>query len=79
MKVLDTRAMEIAEIHKTLRRPEIDEVTLEPQVAARLHEIFGRPLSAAEAVAEIVQDVATRGDAAVLEYSWRIDAVTQQP
>ena len=79
MKVLDTRAMEIAEIHKTLRRPEIDEVTLEPQVAARLHEIFGRPLSAAEAVAEIVQDVATRGDAAVLDYSWRIDAVKLQP
>ncbi|MGI6082993.1 MAG: histidinol dehydrogenase, partial [Limnochordia bacterium] len=79
MKVLDTRAVDIAEIQKTLRRPEIDEVTLEPQVAARLQEIFGRPLSAAEAVAEIVQDVGTRGDSAVFDYTWRIDAVKLQP
>lgn len=79
MKVLDTRTLERTELHQALRRPEIDEVTLEPTVAARLQEIFGRPLSAAEAVAEIVEDVATQGDAAVLDYTRRIDAVQLQP
>jgi histidinol dehydrogenase len=50
--------------------PEPDE-----QGRARLRELFGREISAAEAVQAIVDDVRERGDAAVREWTRRIDGV----
>jgi histidinol dehydrogenase len=50
--------------------PEPDAAT-----AARLRELFGREISAVDAVREIVADVRTRGDAAVRDWSERIDSV----
>lgn len=73
MRRIDTRALSLDELHQALRRPEVDEMTVGRAVAERLHELFGRELTPAEAVAEIVGDVAARGDAAVLDYSRRID------
>ena len=46
---------------------------LPESVAARLNEIFGRDLSAEEAVAQIVADVRREGDAALHDYARRID------
>jgi histidinol dehydrogenase len=43
--------------------------------AEKLTSLFGRPISAVDAVREIVADVAKRGDAAVREWTERIDGV----
>jgi len=52
------------------------ELPVTPAMAARLQEIFGRELSPEEAVAQIVADVRRGGDAALYEYTRRIDGVT---
>ncbi len=41
--------------------------------AARLHSLFGRSISAVDAVREIVADVRERGDEAVMEWTERLD------
>ena len=51
------------------------ESVLPRQVAARLAEIFGRPISAEDAVARIVADVRRDGDAALGDYARRIEGV----
>jgi len=51
------------------------ESVLPPQVAVRLAEIFGRSISAEEAVARIVADVRRDGDAALGDYARRIEGV----
>jgi histidinol dehydrogenase len=52
------------------------ETTLPESVTARLRHIFGRELSAEEAVAQIVTDVRRIGDAALRDYTQRIDGVS---
>ncbi|MDH7487699.1 MAG: histidinol dehydrogenase [Anaerolineae bacterium] len=47
-----------------------------PALRARLGELFGRELSPQEAVAQIVADVHQRGDAALRDYTRRIDGVS---
>ena len=47
-----------------------------PAMRARLREIFERELSPQEAVAQIVTDVRRHGDAALRDYTRRIDGVT---
>ena len=54
--------------------PEPDAAT-----AARLRELFGREISAVDAVREIVADVRVRGDEAVADWSSRIDGVAPRP
>ena len=56
------------------RRPSF-EVKAPPAVQERVREVFGEPLSALEAVRRILADVRQRGDAAVREYTRRIDGV----
>jgi histidinol dehydrogenase len=48
---------------------------LPESVAVRLVEIFGREISAAKAVSEIIEDVRLRGDAALRDYTQRIDGI----
>jgi histidinol dehydrogenase len=45
-------------------------------VIARLRSIFGREISAQEAVSEIISDVRRNGDAALRHYTQRIDGVS---
>jgi len=52
-----------------------EEAALPERAVARLHALFGRPLSPQEAVAQIVADVRRRGDAALRDYTRRIDGV----
>jgi histidinol dehydrogenase len=52
------------------------ETSLPERVAARLRDLFGRDLSAEEAVAQIVADVRRGGDAALREYTERIDGAS---
>ena len=46
-----------------------------PAVIARLKEIFGREISPEQAVAQILEDVRTKGDAAIREYTLKIDGI----
>jgi histidinol dehydrogenase len=58
-----------------LRRPDVEEVEIPPALAASLERLFGRPISPAEAVQRIIRDVRERGDAALMEWTRRIDGV----
>ena len=51
------------------------EPALPPAAAERLRQVFGREISAVEAVARIVDDVRLEGDAALRDYTRRIDGV----
>ncbi|MHB8718463.1 MAG: histidinol dehydrogenase [Candidatus Dormibacteria bacterium] len=51
----------------------------DPATAQRLHSIFGHAISATEAVRAIVDDVRERGDAAVHDWTVRIDGVHGAP
>ena len=52
------------------------EDSLSPKVAAGIERVFGAPLSLSEAVARILDDVRTKGDAALFDYLRRIDGLT---
>lgn len=56
-----------------LRRTDMEEMEVPPALAASLERLFGRPVSPAEAVQIILRDVRERGDAALIEWTRRID------
>ncbi|MDI7274518.1 MAG: histidinol dehydrogenase, partial [Anaerolineae bacterium] len=58
-----------------LRRRPLEEVELPDSIRERLDGVFGAGTSPAEAVARILADVRQRGDAAVREWTRRIDGV----
>ncbi|MBI4506872.1 MAG: histidinol dehydrogenase [Chloroflexi bacterium] len=62
-----------------LRRAPLDESDVPPAVAARIAELFGGPLTPEEAVRRIVRDVRARGDAALRDWSLRLDGVAPDP
>ena len=76
-----TRSLRIVEgaeaaRRSVLRRPSAEELrdpALPEAVQASIRETFGADLSAADAVARIIEDVRTEGDAAVTRYSQRFD------
>ncbi|MGD2039482.1 MAG: histidinol dehydrogenase [Anaerolineae bacterium] len=72
MKIRIIEGMDAGRAHiARLRDPQ--GTVLPKRVADRLHVLFGRPLSAEEAVAQIVTDVRRDGDTALKDYSRRID------
>lgn len=58
-----------------LHRPPVGEVKLTPSLAHGLERVFGQVLGLEEAVNRIVVDVRQRGDAAVVDWTERIDGV----
>jgi histidinol dehydrogenase len=48
---------------------------IDPATAERLEQLFHRPIGARDAVREIIADVRTGGDAALREWTYRIDGV----
>ncbi|MEJ2149123.1 MAG: histidinol dehydrogenase [Chloroflexota bacterium] len=58
-----------------LRRRPFDEYTVSARAGERLEALFGEPVSPQEAVRRIVRDVRERGDAALLDWTERIDGV----
>lgn len=73
MKVLDARTKPLAEIAPLLAKPSFDAVTLGPGAQARVREVFGRDLTAAAVVDEIIAAVRRDGDAALLRYTALFD------
>jgi histidinol dehydrogenase len=58
-----------------LRRRPLGEVEVSPQLADGIRHIFGEDLTPGQVVERIIADVRQRGDAALFEYTARIDGV----
>ena len=72
MRVLYGKEAALAALTRT---PGYAEPELPPDAAERTARIFGEPLTAAQAAARVVDDARQRGDAAVREWTRRIDGV----
>ena len=79
MRRFDVRSANPEELRARLLRPPVDEVAVSPAVARATEAIFGPGVSPEEAVRRIIADVEAHGDAAVLEYTERIDGVKLSP
>lgn len=60
---------------KILRNRGLLDKEISPALAESLHKIFGEPLTLEQAVARIIGDVRARGDAALLEWTRKLDQV----
>lgn len=73
MRIIDARTGSLADILPLLAKPSFDAVELGDSARARVREMFGREMTAAEVVEAIVADIRRRGDIALLDYTARID------
>ncbi len=76
MKRFDLRGSGEEQIAGILTKPAFDEVIVSEKVRERICRTFGEAISPLQLVERIVRDIRTKGDAAVLEYSAKIDGVT---
>ena len=67
---------DLNEAQTTILNRRKTETPLPDSLKQSLRRIFGRDLTPAEAVAEILADVRDRGDAALRDWTQRIDGVT---
>ena len=75
MRIVNANEIGRAGVEKFLTKKSFDEVELSPKVREANKKIFGEDLSAIEIVRRIVSDVRKFGDAAVIEYTKKIDGV----
>ena len=71
MRILDAATAEAT----ILRRVDWDELAVPQPLLRRLEQTFGEPVTPDEAVRRILHDVRQRGDAAVVEWSAKVDGV----
>jgi histidinol dehydrogenase len=60
-----------------LSRPRLEERDLPEHVVRRMAEVFGEPLTAAQAVERIIAEVRSQGDRALLHYTSQLDGVAE--
>lgn len=75
MKIVNSSQIGRGEVERLLTKKSFDEIELSPKVRAINQKIFGEDLSAVEIVRRIVNDVRRRGDAALIEWTRKIDGV----
>ena len=75
MKIISSLEVGRGEVERHLTKKSFDAVELSPKICAANKKIFGEDLSAVEIVRRIVADVRERGDAAVIEWTKKIDGV----
>ena len=75
MQVTDARNMNAAEIAQLMKKRAFDEVELSPRIQAGTDAMFGRHMTAAMVVDQIVADVRAKGDEALFYYTKLIDRV----
>ena len=75
MQVTDARNMNGAEIAQLMKKRAFDEVELSPRIQAGTDAMFGRHMTAAMVVDQIVSDVRAKGDEALFHYTKLIDRV----
>ncbi len=73
MKIVKTAELSEQAIRDLLKKPAFDEVVLGEGAKNRILNAFGRSLSAAQVVGEIVSEVRQQGDAAVVKFTKLID------
>lgn len=73
MKIVKTAELSEQVIRDLLKKPAFDEVVLGEGAKNRILTAFGRSLSAAQVVGEIVSEVRQQGDAAVVKFTKLID------
>ena len=79
MKIIQTSKVGEKTIERLLTKAAFDEVELSPKVREANKKTFGKDLTAAELVRQIVGDVRQEGDVAVLRYTKLIDRVDFAP
>ena len=75
MKIVNSSQIGRGEVERLLTKKSFDEIELSPKVRAANQKIFGEDLSAVEIVRRIVNDIRKRGDAALIEWTRKIDGV----
>ncbi len=71
------RILDVTTAQQTiLRRTPWDELAVPPALLDRLAHTFGEPITPEAAVRRILADVRSQGDAALIEWSQRVDGVT---
>ena len=73
MQVTDARKMSAAEIAALMKKKAFDEVELSPRIQAGTDAMFGRHMTAAQVVDQIVADVRKNGDESLFYYTKLID------
>ena len=79
MKIVKAREVGEREVERLLTKAAFDEVELNPKIRESNRKLFGRDMSAAELVRQIVGDVRRDGDKAVIHYTKLIDRVEPTP
>lgn len=79
MKIIQASKVGEKTIERLLTKAAFDEVEMSPKVREANKKMFGKDLTAAELVRQIVGDVRQEGDAAVLRYTKLIDRVDFAP
>ena len=79
MKIVKAREVGEREVEQLLTKAAFDEVELNPKIRESNRKLFGRDMSAAELVRQIVGDVRRDGDKAVIHYTKLIDRVELTP
>lgn len=79
MRWVDARSLSERDLAVALARPALDDVELEPEVAARTERVFGEPLSPLAFATRVVERVAQEGDRALCDLLARLDGVSLTP
>ena len=79
MKIVKASEIGEYEVEKLLTKAAFDEVELNPKIREANKKLFGKDMSAAELVRQIVGDVRKDGDKAVIHYTKLIDKVEFKP
>ncbi len=79
MKIVKAKEIGEREVERLLTKAAFDEVELNPKIREGNKKLFGKDMSAAELVRQIVGDVRRDGDKAVIHYTKLIDRVDLTP
>ncbi|SFT34962.1 histidinol dehydrogenase [Selenomonas sp. GACV-9] len=79
MRIVKASEVGEQEVERLLTKAAFDEVELNPKIREGNKKLFGRDMSAAELVRQIVGDVRKDGDKAVIHYTKLIDRVEFTP
>lgn len=79
MKIVNAKEAGEQKIERLLTKAAFDQVELNPKIREANRKLFGKDMSAAELVRQIVRDVRNEGDKAVIHYTELIDRVRFTP
>ena len=79
MKIVRASEVGEREVERLLTKAAFDEVELNPKIREANKKTFGKDMTAAELVRQIVTDVRHDGDKALIDYTRRIDKVELAP